>query len=80
MRGLPALPVNEQSVEAPDIVAALLAKRAEIQKAIAQLQHQERRHEADMAQLDATTFIRAEYDPGQARGHALVPLRPFRDR
>jgi hypothetical protein len=41
-------------VETPDIIAALLAKRSEIQKAIALLQRKERKHKADMAQLDAT--------------------------
>jgi len=41
-------------VESQDIIAGLLAKRSEIQKAIAALQKEERKHKADMAQLDAT--------------------------
>jgi hypothetical protein len=48
------LSVKDRYVETPDVIAALLAKRSEIQKAIAQLQRQERKHKADMAQLDAT--------------------------
>ena len=41
-------------MESPDVIAALLAKRAELQRAIAQLQREARKHKADMAQLDAT--------------------------
>jgi Trk K+ transport system NAD-binding subunit len=41
-------------MENPDIIAALLAKRAEIGKAIADLQRQERKRKAEMVQLDAT--------------------------
>jgi len=40
-------------MENPDIIAALLAKRAEIGKAIADLQREERKHKAEMVQLDA---------------------------
>jgi hypothetical protein len=40
-------------MENPDIIAALLAKRAEIGKLIADLQRQERKHKAEMVQLDA---------------------------
>lgn len=40
-------------MENPDIIAALLAKRAEIGKAIADLQRQERKHNVEMVQLDA---------------------------
>jgi len=41
-------------MENPDIIAALLAKRVEIGKGIADLQRQERKHKAEMVQLDAT--------------------------
>ena len=41
-------------MENPDIIAALLAKRAEIGNAIAELQRQERKRKAEMVQLDAT--------------------------
>lgn len=41
-------------MESQNIIAALLVKRSEIQKAIAVLQREERKHKADMAQLDAT--------------------------
>jgi len=40
-------------MENPDIIAALLVKRAEIGKAIADLQCQEHKHKAEMVQLDA---------------------------
>ena len=40
-------------MESPDIIAALLVKRAEIGKSIADLQRQERKHKAEMVQLDA---------------------------
>ena len=40
-------------MENPDIIAALLAKRVEIGKLIADLQRQERKHKAEMVQLDA---------------------------
>jgi len=40
-------------MENPDIIAALLVKRAEIGKAIADLQRQERKRNAEMVQLDA---------------------------
>ena len=40
-------------MENPDIIAALLVKRAEIGKAIADLQRQERKRNAEMVQIDA---------------------------
>ena len=40
-------------MENPDIIAALLAKRAEIGRAVADLQRQECKHKAEMVQLDA---------------------------
>jgi hypothetical protein len=41
-------------VESQDVIAALPVKRSEIQKAIAALQREKRKHKADMAQFDAT--------------------------
>jgi hypothetical protein len=40
-------------MENPDIIAALLVKRAEIGRAIADLQREERKRKAEMVQLDA---------------------------
>jgi L-aminopeptidase/D-esterase-like protein len=41
-------------MENPQIITALLEKRADIRASIAELERQVRKHKADMAQVDAT--------------------------
>ena len=41
-------------METPQVIAALLEKRADIRSSITELERQVRKHKADMAQVDAT--------------------------